>query len=214
MSKRAAGRRAARSSGLPPWVLPVGVLAAVVAALAIILSAGGRGFLGLGPGPGSASLPVISSPQAIPADLSPGKSAPGFSAQTFDNRTTSLADLRGQVVLLNFFASWCAECRAELPAIQQTYVDFKARGYTVLGVNTLENGNGLAFYDELHLTFPAVRDPTSVVGGLGAIGREYGLSQALPFSVFIDRAGVIHQAYPGAIDSATITAELRAMGIS
>ena len=88
-------------------------------------------------------------------------------------------------MLINLFASWCTICEVELPGIEQAYQEDGASGFTVVGVNTLETGDGLAFYQRMHLTFPAVYDP----GNSGRIGAAYGVTQGLPASVFVHRTG-------------------------
>lgn len=117
--------------------------------------------------------------------LAKGQLAPDFTARTFDGKTLTLSSLRGKPVLLNFFASWCTSCRDELPAIEEAYRAHKGEGFTVVGINTLENGDGVAFYRQLSLTFPAVADP----GMPGKIGIAYHVTTGLPVSVFLDSQG-------------------------
>jgi cytochrome c biogenesis protein CcmG/thiol:disulfide interchange protein DsbE len=133
-----------------------------------------------------------------------GQSAPDFSAATLQGSRLSLSSLRGRAVLLNFFASWCAVCEAELPVIEQAYRRHGAGGFAVVGVNTLESGDGLAFFRRLQLTFPAVYDP----GNPGRIGAAYGVTNGLPASIFVDRAGTVQLIQFGPITGALIDREL------
>jgi peroxiredoxin len=95
----------------------------------------------------------------------------------------SLADLRGRVVLLTFWASWCQECRPEMPAFEQLHRDFTAQGLTVLGVNVREGKRALPSYArELDLTFPLVLDSN------GEIRNSYGVI-GLPTTFLIGRDG-------------------------
>jgi cytochrome c biogenesis protein CcmG/thiol:disulfide interchange protein DsbE len=133
-----------------------------------------------------------------------GQPAPDFSAATFQGSRLSLTSLRGRPVLINFFASWCTVCEVELPGIEQAYQEHRAGGFMVVGVNTLENGDGPAFYRRLHLTFPAVFDP----GNPGRIGSAYGVTDGLPASVFVDRAGTVQLVQIGPVSRALIDQEL------
>ena len=134
-----------------------------------------------------------------------GQPAPDFTATAFDGSTVTLSSLRGKVVLINFFASRCTSCAHELPAIQAEYVAHREQGFTVIGVNTLENGDGRAFYRSFGLSFPAVSDP----GQPGPIGGVYHVTNGLPASVFIGKDGRIDLIIPGEITAATVESELR-----
>jgi len=143
-----------------------------------------------------------------------GKPPPGIRAIAFDGSAVDLASLRGRVVLVNFFASWCAECRAEIPDIEQAYKAKRDAGFAVIAVDAWENGDGRSFLAGLGGTYPALADPLPAANRPGPIAAAYGLdTQALPVSVFIDRSGNVHQVYPGRIDAATIAGELSRMGI-
>ncbi len=144
-----------------------------------------------------------------------GKPAPGISGVAFDGTSVDLARLRGKVVMINFFASWCAECRAEIPDIERAYLTKHAAGFEVLGVDAWENGDGKGFLAGLGGTYPAVADPQPAANLPGPIAAGYGLAtEALPVSVFVDRAGRVRQVFPGRIDAGNIAAELQQLGIS
>lgn len=106
--------------------------------------------------------------RGYPEDARP----PDFIARTLDDRTLSLGDLRGRVVILNFWASWCLECRPELAVLQQLHRDFGPRGLVVVGVNAREaSATARRYADSLGLTFPLVLDPDGKVNALyGVIG--------------------------------------------
>lgn len=181
------------------------VLATALAVSFLIL---GRGTTTAGHDTGGRRTIVQNQP------LQEGKPPPDISAVAFDGSPQRLASLRGKVVLVNFFASWCAECRAEIPDIEKAYQARRTSGFEVLGVNAWENGDGRAFLRELGGTYPAVADPQPAPNQPGPIATSYGLdTQALPVSVFIDKQGNVHRVYPGRIDSTNIVAELRQMGI-
>lgn len=121
-----------------------------------------------------------------------GKLAPNFEASNFDGERVQLADFRGRPVFLNFWASWCGPCRAEMPAIQAVLGEFKDEGLVVLAVNNGERfGPARAFVDDLGLDFTEFGlDP-----GQDVIQRYRVVS--MPTSVFIDADGVITQVHAG-----------------
>jgi peroxiredoxin len=116
-----------------------------------------------------------------------GFAAPDFTLETLDGKTVSLSDLRGQAVLINFWATWCPPCRAEMPAIQQVYEQYRDQGFTVLAVD-LQEGDAqvAAFVEELGLTFPILMDREGTVAGRYQV-------KALPSTFFVDREGVIQE---------------------
>ena len=116
---------------------------------------------------------------SYPVSMTP----PEFSGATAAGRRVSLSGLRGRVVLLNFWATWCQECRPEMPAFEQLHRDFTARGLTVLGVNVREGTQAIQDYaKELGLTFPLVLDSD------GEIRRSYGVI-GVPTTFLIGRDG-------------------------
>ncbi len=110
--------------------------------------------------------------------------APDFTLQTLRGETVHLADLRGKVVLLNFWATWCVPCRTEMPAIEALYQRYKDRGFDVLAVNMdKSSAAGVeAFVKETGVTFRTVLDSSWTTA------RAYGV-RGLPTSYFIDRTG-------------------------
>ena len=113
--------------------------------------------------------------------------APDFRLTLLGGGEVALSELRGQVVIVNLWASWCPPCRAEMPALQETYEAYHDRGLEILAVNTTYQDSQAAaarFVEEYGLTFPVPLDQT------GEVSRSY-LLRALPTSFFIDRDGVI-----------------------
>jgi peroxiredoxin len=108
---------------------------------------------------------------------------PSFSARTSDHRRISLAELRGRVVLVNFWATWCQTCREEMQAFDQLHREFAREGLTVLGINTREpEPRILEFGRALDLRFPLALDPQGEVSALyGVVG--------LPTTFLIARDG-------------------------
>jgi cytochrome c biogenesis protein CcmG/thiol:disulfide interchange protein DsbE len=107
---------------------------------------------------------------------------PAFSGGTLDGRL-SMNDIRGQVILLNFWASWCAECRSEMPVLERLSREIGPRGLAVVGVNTREEAGTVRLYaKELRVTFPLLLDID------GTINNRYGVV-GLPTTFLIGRDG-------------------------
>jgi thiol-disulfide isomerase/thioredoxin len=106
--------------------------------------------------------------------------------------TGSLAALRGKVVYLDFWASWCGPCRVSFPQLEQLRQELGSRGFEVLAVNVDEvEPDALRFLEELPVSYPVVRD------GSGATPAAYGIL-GMPTGYLIDRDGVVrlvHQGY-------------------
>ena len=108
--------------------------------------------------------------------------------------TGSLADYRGKVVVLNFWASWCGPCKVESPLLQRWHERLSKRGGLVLGVDVQDiSEDARAFVDEYHLTYPMLRD------GPGDLRDDFGII-GLPESFVIDRGGRIAAVVRGVVD--------------
>ncbi len=134
---------------------------------------------------------------APPPSPKEGFSAPTFSLETLnaEKSTTkvSLTDYRGQVVMINFWATWCTPCREEMPAIQSVYEDYQGQGLVVLAVNTTYQDNEYdvkGFVAEYNLSFSILLDRS------GDVSQQYQL-RGLPSTYFIDRRGVIQTVIVG-----------------
>ena len=133
--------------------------------------------------------PAVTTGGAPPANASPreGFSAPDFTLDLLGGGQVTLSELRGKVVVVNLWASWCPPCRAEMPAIEKVYRANKDRGLEVLAVNSTfqdSEADAAAFVQDFGLTFPIPLDR------MGAVSNRY-LLRALPSTYFIDRRGVI-----------------------
>jgi cytochrome c biogenesis protein CcmG/thiol:disulfide interchange protein DsbE len=105
----------------------------------------------------------------------------------------TLSDLRGMVVVINLWTSWCPPCRAEMPAIEAVYQANKELGLEVLAVNSTyqdSEASAAAFVQGLGLTFPILLDRD------GGVSNRYQL-RALPTTYFVDRQGIIRSVVPG-----------------
>jgi len=141
------------------------------------------------------TLFVFPSPgdQTVYAVPQQGFFAPEISLTSLNGEVVNLADFKGQVVLVNIWASWCTPCKAEMPAIQTMYDKYKEDGFVVLAVNATNSDNidnVINFVDDQNLTFPILLDMQ------GDISKKYQV-QALPSSFFITQDGIINEVVIG-----------------
>ena len=134
----------------------------------------------------TASTSGSSAPQA-------GFTAPDFTLTSLDGTEYTLSELKGQAVLVNLWATWCPPCRAEMPAIEKMYQEYKDQGLVVLAVDMTYQDDPqkvAPFAQEYGLTFPILLDQA------GVVGSAYQL-RSLPSSYFIDRFGIIQEVIIG-----------------
>jgi peroxiredoxin len=160
----------------------------------ILILAAGLAWTGISADRSGQSQPGgVAAPQA-------GFLAPDFTLKTPSGETYRLSDLRGQAVLINFWATWCPPCRAEMPAMQEAYEEFREQGLVILAVNSTIQDDPLAiapFVKEYSLTFPILLDET------GEATRAYDV-RALPSSFFVERDGRINEVVIGGPMSAAL----------
>jgi peroxiredoxin len=120
-----------------------------------------------------------------------GAPAVSYDVKRVDGRTDALDRYRGSVVVMNLWATWCPPCREEIPALQQFYVQNKAKGVVVLGVDQGESAQAAGTFAREHgVTFPILLDSD----------QQYGRSYAaigLPTTVIIDRRGHVLRGIDG-----------------
>lgn len=123
--------------------------------------------------------------------LDEGQRAPEIGLRTPDGQTIRMADLRGKVVVVDFWASWCAPCREELPVLQRLHEQYASRGVVVVGVGIDRNERDFrTFKDRMGLTFPVVHDGAHQVAGRYEPPR-------MPSTFLIDRNGVVRHVHEG-----------------
>lgn len=124
-----------------------------------------------------------------------GDEAPNFQLRDLAGNMVSLSQLRGKVVLVNFWATWCGPCRIEMPAMEQLYRSFSRKDFEILAVSTDPQGAAVTrpFQQEMGFTFPILHDAEY------RIGLMYG-ARSLPMTFMVDRNGIVRQKVPGARD--------------
>ena len=130
---------------------------------------------------------------AVPIEL--GAAAPDFSLQDLSGKTVSLSDYQGKVVLLNFWATWCPPCKAEMHSLESLYRQLSGEGLVILAVNIEQNGAQTvkAFLKESPHSFPILLDDQA------KIQKLYGVYQ-FPETFVIRKDGTIDDRVIGAID--------------
>jgi len=133
-----------------------------------------------------------------------GSAALDFRATTLDGGALDLHSLRGKAVLLNFWATWCASGRSEMPAIQAAWVRHRAGGLEVVGVNFRQADASAQrrFLKQVGVQYPSVLDPD------GKIADAHHVTIGLPVSIFIDRAGIVTFIQTGPMSPDFIEAQL------
>lgn len=149
-------------------------------------------------------------PEISPADVGTWQDgndvpAPDFSLATLEGDTLRLSDLRGQIVVLNFWATWCAPCRKETPAFVELHQEFEEQGVQFIGVSVDEfSADVRSFVEEFGVTYPIGIDD-------GRVQPRYKEITGYPTTYLINRRGQIEQYMPGALSREALRPVLEQM---
>ncbi len=167
----------------------------LIVVVGIWLLDGGRPFSS-----GEASGETGDDPGAAPRI---GRPAPDFVLNNLEGKPIRLSDFRGKTVFLNFWATWCPPCRAEMPDIERVYQEYTDKDVVVLAVNQREDPETVKrFMESLNLSLPVLLDSS------GEVGRRYRVS-GIPTSFFVDPKGVIREMNVGTMTRLGILAKLQ-----
>lgn len=189
----------APSSRLFARVIPIFAGVAVIALLALLIYSvfGPRSRIG-----GRSGLVVNENGALVNVEPRP---AGDFSLNTFDGNTLQLSNLRGQVVVVNFWASWCPPCRREAPNLQAAWRALQDEGVTFIGVDVWDKeGDARAFMNEFGITYPNGPDSN------GSIAVDYGVT-GIPETYVIDPNGRLAAKFIGPIETSQLLGTVRAI---
>jgi len=134
-----------------------------------------------------------------------GAAAPAFSLNDIDGKPLALANHRGKVVLLNFWATWCTPCRAEIPQFVEFQNKYGPQGLQIIGISMDDDATPVrAFYQQFKMNYP-------VAIGTATLADSYGGVLGLPVTFLIGRDGTIAAKYVGATDLAALQKKIEAM---
>ena len=193
MADQSEKTEAKSGNGRSPFLFLGGAILLGLAAALLIF---GSGMLGqeesvlqqIPVGSGEATVAQVVSDGGV---LMAGDTAHNFFLQDLEGNTVSLEEFRGSPVIINFWATWCAPCRLEMPALQATQDKYAEDGLVILAVNDQESPQDVeAFVDELDLRLTTLLDPDGIVSGLFNVFN-------FPTTVFVDRDGVVTAVHRG-----------------
>ena len=120
-----------------------------------------------------------------------GQPAPDFALKSLDGENLRLSEFRGEVVMINFWATWCGPCRQEMPLLEELYRRYKKVGFRLLGVNIDDDlRSAVKMVDVLGVSFPVLLDERKQVS------RLYDVN-AMPATLLIDRSGIVRYIHHG-----------------
>jgi cytochrome c biogenesis protein CcmG/thiol:disulfide interchange protein DsbE len=130
--------------------------------------------------------------------------APNFRLKSSTGKTIELAKLRGKVVVVNFWATWCAPCRAEIPGFMEVYRSYKSKGLEIIGISLDETGWEVVkpFLEKHKITYPVVVGDRKVV-------YDYGGIDAIPTTFVVNRDGDVVSGHRGLLPKAQLEKILR-----
>jgi peroxiredoxin len=178
------------------WLAPKQIIGVVLPGLILL------GFVYLAFVPKAAPKTVETT---VTGKLAIGAPAPDFTTQSLAGDTVQLSQSRGHPVLINFWATWCTACRTEMPAIEQAWERYRARGFQVIAVDYQESNTTAmrTFLSTLGVRFMAVLDTQ------GKIAAAYNVTVGLPTSIFVGRDGVARTVHLGQMSASYLDQQIQ-----
>jgi cytochrome c biogenesis protein CcmG/thiol:disulfide interchange protein DsbE len=132
--------------------------------------------------------------------------APNFSLQTQNGKVIELSKLKGKVVLVNFWATWCPPCRAEIPDFIEVYNTYKSKGFEIVGIALDEDGwsKVAPYIEEVKINYLVVLGSAKVV-------QQYGGIEAIPTTFIVDKNGYIAGTQVGLLSKETLEQKLKSL---
>lgn len=134
---------------------------------------------------------VIFTVSTLAASSLEGQAAPDFVLRSATGENLRLSEYRGDVVLINFWATWCGPCRQEMPLLDDLYGRYERVGFNLLGVNIDEDSRrAMQMVQELGVNFPVLFDENKAVSKLYEV-------EAMPVTILVDREGIVRHVHHG-----------------
>jgi len=157
----------------------------------------------------SVATALLGQSRLVASDANPiekASPAPGWELQDLDGKTVRLSDFKGKVVILDFWATWCPPCRAEIPGLIELQKKYQAQGLAIVGVSVDQASSDTvkSFVQEMGMNYPVVLADTKVVTAYGGIA-------GLPTTFVIDRTGRIVKQHLGFTEKEEIEAEIKSL---
>jgi cytochrome c biogenesis protein CcmG/thiol:disulfide interchange protein DsbE len=132
--------------------------------------------------------------------------APNFSLQTQNGKVIELSKLTGKVVLVNFWATWCPPCRAEIPDFIEVYNTYKSKGFEIVGIALDEDGwsKVAPYIEKAKMNYPIVLGSAKVV-------QQYGGIEAIPTTFIVDKKGYIVASQVGLVSKELLEQKLKSL---
>ncbi len=133
---------------------------------------------------------VFTATSVASSDLA-GQPAPDFVLKSASGDNLRLSEYRGDVVMINFWATWCGPCRQEMPLLDELYTRYRRVGFNLLGVNVDDDSRrAMKMIEDLGVSFPVLFDDAKAVSKLYAVG-------AMPVTILVDREGTVRHIHHG-----------------
>ncbi|MEM9384359.1 MAG: TlpA disulfide reductase family protein [Pseudomonadota bacterium] len=137
------------------------------------------------------TLGLLFSAGGLTKSTSDGQQAPDFTLRSLGGDNVRLSELRGQVVMINFWASWCGPCRQEMPLLEALYQRYNPLGFELLGVNVEQDvDDAKRWLADTSVSFPVLLDPTN------QLTKMYQV-KAMPSTILVDRDGNVRHLHKG-----------------